>query len=154
LKPHADEPGTFRVHSGGERLVGVLYLPAGRPVAAVVTTGPLTSVKEQATGAYAGALAARGFAALTFDHRSFGESDGEPCQLEHPGHKAADVIAAVGTLAADDRTRNLPVAAVGVCAGAGYMARAVADNPRVCAFAGVAGYYSDAAASAASSPAG
>src|SRR5438552_5654136 len=45
------------VTSGGDRLAGVLYLPAQPPVAAVVTTGPLTSVKEQATGSYALALA-------------------------------------------------------------------------------------------------
>ena len=36
--------------SGDDRLVGVLYLPSEQPLAAVVTTGPLTSVKEQATG--------------------------------------------------------------------------------------------------------
>jgi fermentation-respiration switch protein FrsA (DUF1100 family) len=121
-------------------------------VAAVVTTGPLTSVKEQATGAYARALAKRGFAVLAFDHRTFGESDGQPRQFEHPEHKAADVTAAVTALAVDGRTRNLAVAAVGVCVGGGYMARAVADDPRICAFAGVAGYYSDAAAFATSPP--
>jgi len=143
-------PITFT--SGGDRLVGVLYVADVQPVAAVVTTGPLTSVKEQATGAYARALAQRGFAALAFDHRFFGESEGEPRQFEHPEHKAEDVRAAVTALGADERTRNLPVAAVGVCAGGGYMARAVADEPRICAFAGVAGYYSDAAAFATSSP--
>ena len=138
--------------SGGDDLVGDLYLPDGHPVAAVVTTGPLTSVKEQATGAYARALAERGFAALAFDHRTFGESAGQPRQFENPLQKATDVSAAVTALATDERTRHLRVAAVGVCAGGGYMARAVADDPRICAFAGVAGYYSDAAAFAASSP--
>jgi uncharacterized protein len=138
--------------SGGDRLIGLLYLPEAQPIAAVVTTGPLTSVKEQATGAYARALAERGFAALAFDHRTFGESGGEPRQFEHPEHKAADITAAVTALAADERTCNRPVAAVGVCVGGGYMARAVADDPRIHAFAGVAGYYSDAAAFASSSP--
>jgi putative sterol carrier protein len=88
----------FTFTSGGDRLVGLLYFPEGQPVAAVVTTGPLTSVKEQATGAYARALGARGFVALAFDHRSFGESDGEPRQFEHPEQKAADVNAAVTAL--------------------------------------------------------
>jgi uncharacterized protein len=144
------EPFTFT--SAGDRLVGVLYQPAQQPVAAVVTTGPLTSVKEQATGAYARALAERGFAALAFDHRTFGESGGEPRQFERPDGKADDVRAAVTALRADDRTRDLPVVAVGICAGGGYMAKAVADDPRISAFAGVAGYYSDAAAFAESSP--
>ena len=150
--PNRARSEPFAFTSGGDRLVGWLYLPAGEPVAAVVTTGPLTSVKEQATGAYARALAERGFAALAFDHRTFGESEGEPRQFESPEGKAADVRAAVTALAADDRTRGLPVVAVGICAGAGYMARAVADDPRITAFAGVAGYYSDAATFAESSP--
>jgi uncharacterized protein len=142
----------FTFSRGGDQLVGTLFLPAEPPVAAVVTTGPLTSVKEQATGAYAKALAERGFAALAFDHRSFGESEGQPRQLEQPEGKAADVSAAVTALGTDERTRDLPVLAVGICAGGGYMARAVADDVRIRAFAGVAGYYSDAAAVAESSP--
>jgi fermentation-respiration switch protein FrsA (DUF1100 family) len=142
----------FPFTSGGDQLIGELHLPADRAVAAVVTTGPLTSVKEQATGAYARALAARGFAALAFDHRTFGESEGEPRQFEHPEHKADDVRAAVTGLRADPRTGDLPVLAVGICAGAGYMARAVADDPRIHAFAGVAGYYTNATAFAETSP--
>src|SRR6476620_11879257 len=106
----ASEPFTF-VTGSGDRLVGVLYLPASRPAAAVVTTGPLTSVKEQATGAYARALAERGFAALAFDHRTFGESDGQPRQFEDPEGKARDVSAAVTALAADPRTGGLPAMA-------------------------------------------
>jgi fermentation-respiration switch protein FrsA (DUF1100 family) len=143
----------FRFTSGGDGLNGALFLPARQPAAAVVTTGPLTSVKEQATGNYALALAERGFAALAFDHRTFGESGGEPRQFESPEGKADDVRAAVTALSGDGRTRDLPVVAVGVCAGGGYMAEAVADDERICAFAGVAGYYSDAAAFAESSPA-
>jgi uncharacterized protein len=142
----------FRFTSAGDRLIGVLCLPAQQPAAAVVTTGPLTSVKEQATGNYALALAERGFAAVAFDHRTFGESGGEPRQFERPEGKADDVGAAVTALGADDRTRDLPVVAVGICAGGGYMAKAVADDRRICAFAGIAGYYSDAAAFAESSP--
>ena len=45
---------SFTFMSDDDRLVGELYLPADRDaVAAVVTSGPLTSVKEQATGNYA-----------------------------------------------------------------------------------------------------
>ncbi|WP_067692145.1 alpha/beta hydrolase [Nocardia jejuensis] len=136
----------FIFSNDGDRLVGVLHLPEGDALAAVVTSGPLTSVKEQASGAYARALAERGFAALAFDHRTFGESEGQPRQFENPIGKAQDIRRAVTALLADERTRELPVVAVGVCAGAGYMARAVADDPRIRSFAGVAGYYSDIAA--------
>src|SRR5512132_719741 len=54
--------------SGGESLVGNLYLPEGdTPAGLVVAVGPLTSVKEQAAGTYAQAMAERGYAALAFD---------------------------------------------------------------------------------------
>lgn len=134
----------FEFQSKGEKLVGNLFWPAERPLAAIAITGPLTSVKEQASGAYARALAARGFAALAFDHRYFGESGGEPRQFENPFAKAEDVRAAVAAFKVTPKTRDLPIAAVGVCAGGGYMAHAVAEEPAFVAFAGVAGYYSEA----------
>ena len=119
--------GHFEFRCDGDRLVGRLYLPQGAPRAALVTTGPLTSVKEQA-GAYAKALAQRGYAALAFDHRTFGESEGRPRQFENPAVKIADIRAAAAALLADPSTRALPLAAVGVCVGAGYMARAVVEE--------------------------
>src|SRR5579862_1854887 len=142
----AVDPVPFTFARAGDRLAGTLYLPPTAPAAAVVTTGPLTSVKEQAAGVYAAALARRGFAALAFDHRTFGASEGTPRQLEDPLGKVADIGAAVSALQADERLKGLPVVALGVCAGGGYMARAVADDPRIRAFAGVAGVYPGAAA--------
>ena len=63
--------------SGGEPIVGTLFLPEGggrRP--AIVLDGPLTSVKEQVTGNYARAMAARGHAALAFDTASSARAAG------------------------------------------------------------------------------
>jgi uncharacterized protein len=134
----------FEFRSGDEPIVGTLYLPDGTPRGAVVTTGPLTSVKEQASGAYAKALAERGYAALAFDHRTFGESGGFPRQFENPKGKVEDIVNAVTAIEEDTRTEGLPVMAVGVCAGGGYMAEAVARDKRIHAFAGVAGVYPDA----------
>jgi uncharacterized protein len=136
----------FTFTRAGDQLAGTLYLPPSAPTGIVVTTGPLTSVKEQATGAYAEALARRGFAALAFDHRTFGQSEGIPRQLEDPLGKVADIGAAVSALRTDDQLGRLPVVAAGICAGGGYMARAVADDPRIRAFAGIAGVYPGAAA--------
>jgi fermentation-respiration switch protein FrsA (DUF1100 family) len=115
------------------------------PIAAVVFCGPWTSVKEQATGVYARELAERGYVALAFDHRYFGASGGEPRQFEAPLAKVEDIRNAVTALLANERTRNLPIMAVGICAGGGYMARAVAEDSRIRAFAGVAGAYTDQA---------
>jgi uncharacterized protein len=136
----------FTFTRAGDQLAGTLYLPPSAPAGVVVTTGPLTSVKEQAAGAYAQALARRGFAALAFDHRTFGQSSGVPRQLEDPLGKVADIGAAVSALRADDQLGRLPVVAAGICAGGGYMARAVADDPRIVAFAGIAGVYPGPAA--------
>ena len=136
----------FTFESGGDRLIGNLFLPEQQPIAAIVTTGPLTSVKEQAPGAYARALAERGFAALAFDHRYFGKSDGQPRQFENPMAKVEDIRAAVSALQNDKRTQGLPVMAVGICAGGGYMAMAVGQEDRFRAFAGIAGVYSDSTA--------
>src|SRR5690242_8326096 len=132
---------TFEVD--GTTVVGLLHCPELAPRAALVLTGPLTSVKEQASGAYARAMASRGFAALAFDHRTFGESGGEPRQYESPPRKVADIRAAADFLGRHGSTRSLPLAAVGICAGGGYMAAAVASDPRLRAFAGVAGVYPD-----------
>ena len=61
----------FTFQSDGETLVGNLFLPdRGSPVGAVIAVGPLTSVKEQAAGTYAAAMAGRGYAALAFDYRT------------------------------------------------------------------------------------
>ena len=87
----------------GDRLVGNLHLPQGDAHGVAILTGPLTSVKEQATGAWTSALAERGFAALSFDHRYFGESAGRPRQLENPGAKIADIQAATASLHNDRR---------------------------------------------------
>ena len=131
----------FEFRSGGELLHGNLFLPEGEPQAALVLTGPLTSVKEQASGAHARALSERGFAALAFDHRFFGQSGGQPRQFENPRAKIEDIRAALAALRDSIRTRDLSMAAVGVCAGAGYMAAAVAEEPGLLAFAGIAGFY-------------
>jgi uncharacterized protein len=134
----------FTFKSDDETLVGNLFLPEGSaPAGVAVAVGPLTSVKEQAAGTYAQAMAERGHAALAFDYRYFGESDGEPRQFENPETNIEDIKNAATALLADDRLTNLPLFGLGVCFGAGPMARAVAEDARFRAFAGVAGVYTD-----------
>jgi fermentation-respiration switch protein FrsA (DUF1100 family) len=135
---------SFEFRSGGERMSGNLFVPAGIPRAALVVIGPMTSVKEQAAGAHARALAERGFLSLAFDHRFYGESGGQPRQFENPRAKVEDVRAATAALRATPQALGLPLAAVGVCSGAGYMAAAVAEEPAFRAFAGIAGFYKQA----------
>jgi fermentation-respiration switch protein FrsA (DUF1100 family) len=134
----------FTFRSDGETLIGNLFLPTGgKPTGVVVVVGPLTSVKEQAPGTYAEAMAERGYAALAFDYRYFGESEGLPRQFENPAANIEDIQNAAGALLADDRLEGLPLFGLGICFGAGPMVRAVADDSRFRAFAGVAGVYTD-----------
>src|SRR5262245_14604174 len=59
------QPHRYQFEVRGTVLLGNLFAPARtQPRACAVLTGPLTSVKEQATGTYAAALAERGFLAL------------------------------------------------------------------------------------------
>src|SRR5687768_17178020 len=75
-------PGINRVTftSEGETLVGHLHLPAtyraGDRLPAVLVAGSWTTVKEQMADLYARRLAEKGFAALSFDYRFYGESGG------------------------------------------------------------------------------
>jgi len=134
----------FAFESEGETLLGNLFLPErARPAGVVIAVGPLTSVKEQAAGTYAQAMAERGYAGLAFDYRYFGESSGQPRQFESPEANIEDIKNAATALLADDRLTDLPLFGLGVCFGAGPMVRAVAEDPRFRAFAGVAGVFTD-----------
>ena len=145
MEQHAvhEERVVFRVDSVD--VVGVLRIPLGADAsAALVFGGPLTSVKEQATGNYAIAMAARGFVTLSFDHRHFGESEGLPRQYEHPGRKGDDFRGALGFLEQRPEVDGGRIGAVGICVGAGYLAPTVAGDDRVKAWGAVAGFFHDA----------
>ena len=134
--------------SEGEHLVGNLYLPddyqEGDELPGAIVTGAWTTVKEQMPATYAEQLADRGFAALTFDFRNWGESEGERRQLESPTLKTEDIQNAarfMATLPEVDETR---IGGLGICASSGYMAGAVADTPELSSLALVAPWLHDA----------
>jgi len=72
--------------SEGATLRGRLYLPvdAPRPFPAVVMAHGLSATIPMVLDRYAEALCAAGFAALAYDHRNLGTSDGEPRQQINP----------------------------------------------------------------------
>src|SRR5215813_1405915 len=106
----------FAFQSEGETLVGNLFMPSREePTGVVVAVGPLTSVKEQAAGAYARAMAERGYAALAFDYRYFGESEGQPRQFENPDANIEDIKNAATALLADERLNDAPLFGLGIC---------------------------------------
>ena len=131
----------FTFESAGETLVGNLFLPEPTSAGVIVAVGPLTSVTEQAAGTYAQAMADRGYAALAFDYRYFGESGGEPRFHYDPWLIVSDYVNAVAYLMAREDVAAEQVAAVGVCMGGGYAIAAAARERRLAACASFAGGY-------------
>jgi hypothetical protein len=73
---------TIAFYSDGLRLSGVLTIPDGAgPFPGVVLCHGFTGIKELILPYYAGRFAEAGFAALAFDYRGFGESEGERGRL-------------------------------------------------------------------------
>ncbi|TXK42935.1 alpha/beta hydrolase [Nonomuraea sp. C10] len=128
----------------GVPLVGELRVPdSTEPCPALVLTGPFTGVRDQVTGLYAERLTARGFVTLAFDHRNWGESGGEPRCHEDPQGKLHDLRAAVSFLRSRPEADGERIGAVGICLGGGYALKFAAFDPRVKAFAGIAGAYNN-----------
>jgi uncharacterized protein len=110
---------------------------------------PYATILRRDGSRRARAMAERGYGALAFDYRYFGESGGEPRQFENPAANIEDIGNAASALLADDRLTGLPVFGLGICFGAGPMVSAVRGDARFRAFAGVAGVYTDNAKTAA-----
>jgi uncharacterized protein len=133
-------------HGDGVSLRGNLFLPEtpGR-VPGVVVAGTWTSVKEQMADRYAERLAAQGFAALSFDFTGYGESEGEPREVEDPEMKIADISHALTFLADQPAVDGDRLGALGVCAGAMYTNAAAVLDGRLRSLALVAPWLHDAA---------
>ncbi|MEV0173625.1 alpha/beta fold hydrolase [Streptomyces sp. NPDC050803] len=132
--------------SGGVTLTGNLFLPeGGTPAPGIVVAGTWTSVKELMADRYAARLADRGYAALSFDFTGFGESEGEPRDVEDPARKVNDIRHAVTFLAAHPSVDADRLGALGICAAAMYMADSTAHDPRIGSLALVAPWLHDAA---------
>jgi uncharacterized protein len=138
-------PIDVRFAADGIDLVGHLRIPASGagPRPALLFTGPFTGVKEQVTGHYADLLTQRGFITLTFDHRNFGASGGEPRQHEDTHGKLADLVAATSYLAGHVAVDASRLGCVGICLGGGYALRHGAFDPRIKALALVAAAFND-----------
>ncbi|GJD20097.1 hypothetical protein RIVM261_050530 [Rivularia sp. IAM M-261] len=145
------KPGINRVtfQSEGERLVGNLYLPAnykpGDKLPTVIVTGAWMTIKEQMPATYAQKLAEQGFAAFAFDFRTFGESGGKLRNFESPTEKIKDIKNAVSFLQTVDAVDSNKIAGLGICASAGYMTVAAAEDSRIKSLVTVAPWIHDTA---------
>jgi uncharacterized protein len=129
--------------SNGRLLLGHLYLPdqlaAGERLPAVVVAGPASGTKGQAPAVYSQRLSELGYAAIAFDHTSYGESEGTPRTDEDPFTKIEDIKSAATFLACRPEVDAARIAAVGVCAGGGYAPAAAVADRRIKAVATVSG---------------
>jgi fermentation-respiration switch protein FrsA (DUF1100 family) len=139
---------TFK--SEGVDLVGNLFYPPeyaeGQKYRTVIVSGSWTTVKEQMAGLYAERLSNKGYIALAFDFRGFGESGGEPRCYENPAMKIEDIKNGVGFLASLPEVDARNIGLLGICAGAGYSLVAASEEKRVKAVVTVASWLHDAEA--------
>jgi hypothetical protein len=133
--------------SEGLCLEGDLYFPGNyqetRKLPAVIVGGSWATVKEQMAGTYARELAKKGFITLAFDHRFYGESEGDPKGYESPRHKIEDFKNALTYLQELPFVNKNEIGALGVCASAGYLANVAAQDTRLKATVMVAPWLHD-----------
>jgi fermentation-respiration switch protein FrsA (DUF1100 family) len=118
--------------SGGETVRGDLYLPAGEgPFPAVVMAGGWCYVKELRQPQYAREFVQRGFAALIFDYRRLGASDGEPRQHLDPWDQIEDYQNAITYLETRPDIAADRIGAWGISYSGGHVLILGAIDPRV-----------------------
>ena len=101
-----------------------------RTTIGIVVAGSWTTVKEQMANIYAYKLAKRGFVALAFDFRNYGESEGQPRDYEVPTMKAEDIVSAASFLKRLPFVDKENIGGLAICASAGYMTAALLDNSK------------------------
>jgi len=130
-------------YSQGTKIVGNLFFPEnyskGEKIPGIVLVGPATSVKEQVGGTYARELAERGFITLAFDHRGYGESNGDLPYGEDIFLKSEDIRSAVSFIRAVDKVDRDNIGAGGICGGAAALVQITAGERRINAVATVSG---------------
>ncbi|MBQ4386102.1 MAG: alpha/beta hydrolase [Prevotella sp.] len=136
----------------GTRLAGLLRLPEGFNLSenypAVVVTGPMLSVKEQAQSVYAERLTAAGYVTLVFDGTYFGESEGMPRGQELPDVKQSDIEGAVDFLVSLPYVDSDRIGGLGICGSGSYMSVAGVKEPRLKAITAIVPAISDISTSA------
>lgn len=125
-------------------LAGDLYLPKAldksKKHRAIVVGHTFTGVKEQTAGLHAQKLAELGYITLAFDASFWGDSGGQPRNIEAPGIRVEDYSAAVDYLSNHPLVDPRAIGVIGICGGGGYSVSAAAIDHRIRAVATVSMY--------------
>lgn len=128
----------------GIDVAGDLYMPVyinrSQKHRALVVGHPFTGVKEQTSGLHAKKMAEMGYIALVFDASFWGDSGGEPRNIEIPEIRVEDFCAAVDFLSDHPLIDPQKTGVIGICGGGGYSVSAAAIDHRIKAVATVSMY--------------
>lgn len=115
----------------GQSCAAWLYPAVGRnPAPTVVMAHGLSGTRRDRLGAFAGRFSEAGFAALVFDHRGFGDSEGEPDRFD-PRRQLEDWRAAIACARSRSEADADRVATFGSSMGGGNALAAAAEDLRV-----------------------
>ncbi|HWM07837.1 MAG TPA: alpha/beta fold hydrolase [Solirubrobacteraceae bacterium] len=119
--------------SGGVRCAAWLYRPDGGPVPCVVLAHGFSAVRDQRLDAFAERFARAGLAALAFDYRHFGASEGAPRQLVDLAAQLADWRAAIAFARGLDGIDGARIALWGSSLSGGHAMAVAASDPSLAA---------------------
>jgi fermentation-respiration switch protein FrsA (DUF1100 family)/alkylhydroperoxidase/carboxymuconolactone decarboxylase family protein YurZ len=132
-------PNRIRINVAGNLFYPPNY-DRNKKYPAIVVGHTFTGVKEQTSGLHALRLAELGYITLAFDASFWGESGGNPRNIEVPEIRVEDFSAAVDFLSNHPPVDENRIGALGICGGGGYVVSATAIDHRIKAVATVSMY--------------
>lgn len=136
-------PGIFFVEN--TKVAANIYYPSNyddnKKFSGIVVVAPQGGLKEQTAGIYASKLSKLGYVTLAFDHRSYGQSAGEPRHFESPQWKTEDIKGAVSYMGSIPGIDKDKIGVIAICSGAGYGVLASVQDFRIKALATVSGVF-------------
>ncbi len=133
----------IELNSNGLKLKGHLYCPenfdAEKQYPAIIFSNPVTGIKEQVVGNYAAAMAKKGYVALAFDPRNWGESEGSPRFHFNPFDIVEDVRNAISYISTLPFVNKEKLTGAGICSGSAFMGLVGITDKRLKSIANVSG---------------